>query len=289
VRSEIREALKNFNTNPFSTAAFHEDALNAEDEILMQISDQIKRVTLQDIGEYISLDSSNYTSNVNFNSSNYTNNVNFNSSNYTSRIEGELSDRIGYPFSIIPPRLTSGVYVPLKAQELQLTETNTVVGTHTAAILVLEGQIESMVVVGGIIGLITGGTLGGAINLANTANNKANLANDKVDNLIITTTQDKEDTSNYVRNTSNIISTTVNFNDFNSSNYVASTSNLISTTVNLYDDNSSNYVASTSNLISTTINLYDDNSSNYVASTSNLISTKVNLNDVNSSNYVEST
>ena len=58
VRTEIREALKNFNTNPFSTAGLHEDALNAEDEILMQISDQTKRVTLQDIGGYLNVTSS---------------------------------------------------------------------------------------------------------------------------------------------------------------------------------------------------------------------------------------
>ena len=55
VRNKIREALKNFNTNPFSTAGLHEDALNAEDEILMQISDQTKRVTLQDIGGYLDM------------------------------------------------------------------------------------------------------------------------------------------------------------------------------------------------------------------------------------------
>ena len=74
VRSEIREALKNINLNPFASAGLYEDALNAEDEILMQISDQTKRVTLQDIGGYIganltveNVDTSNYvisTSNI---------------------------------------------------------------------------------------------------------------------------------------------------------------------------------------------------------------------------------
>jgi uncharacterized glyoxalase superfamily protein PhnB len=69
VRNEIREALKSFNTNPFSTAGFHEDALNAEDEILMQISDQTKRVTLQDIDGYIG---ANLTvENVRLHTSNY--------------------------------------------------------------------------------------------------------------------------------------------------------------------------------------------------------------------------
>jgi len=53
VRNEIREAFKSINTNPFSTAGLHEDTVNAEDEILMQISEQTKRVTLQDIDGYI--------------------------------------------------------------------------------------------------------------------------------------------------------------------------------------------------------------------------------------------
>ena len=50
VRSEIREALKSFNSNPFASAGLYEDALNAEDAILMQISDQTKKVTLEDLG-----------------------------------------------------------------------------------------------------------------------------------------------------------------------------------------------------------------------------------------------
>jgi len=45
VAREIREALKNINMNPFATAGLHEDDLYAEDEILMQISDETKRVT----------------------------------------------------------------------------------------------------------------------------------------------------------------------------------------------------------------------------------------------------
>jgi len=53
VRSEIRESLKSINTNPFSSVGLYEDPLNAEDEILIQINDQTKRVTLQDIDRYI--------------------------------------------------------------------------------------------------------------------------------------------------------------------------------------------------------------------------------------------
>jgi len=68
----------------------------------------------------ISLDSSNYTSNVSFNSSNCTGNVSLNSSNYTERIELELSDRIGFPASLFPLTLPSGVYMPMKAQELEI-------------------------------------------------------------------------------------------------------------------------------------------------------------------------
>jgi len=55
VRSEIREVLKSINTNPFSSAGLYEDALNAEDEILMQINDQTKRVTLEEITGYINV------------------------------------------------------------------------------------------------------------------------------------------------------------------------------------------------------------------------------------------
>jgi len=103
--------------------------LNTFDEEIENTSNYATRISL-DSSNYISnvsLDSSNYTSNVSLDSSNYTSNVNFNSSNYTSRIETELSDRIGYPFSIIPPRFSSGIYTPLKAQELQLAETDTLV------------------------------------------------------------------------------------------------------------------------------------------------------------------
>jgi len=61
VRSEIREALKSFNSNPFASAGLYEDALSAEDAILMQISDQTKRVTLEDLGGYIGALSANLT------------------------------------------------------------------------------------------------------------------------------------------------------------------------------------------------------------------------------------
>jgi len=55
-----------------------------------------------------------------------------------------------------------------------------------------------------------GGTLGGAITIANNAKNKANEAITKVDNLIISTTIDKADTSNDVLNTSSVITTRIN-------------------------------------------------------------------------------
>ena len=58
VRSEIREALKSFNSNPFASAGLYEDALNAEDAILIQISDQTKKVTLEDLGGYLNIDAS---------------------------------------------------------------------------------------------------------------------------------------------------------------------------------------------------------------------------------------
>jgi hypothetical protein len=242
----------------------------------------------------ISLDSSNYTSNVNFNSSNYTSNVNINnisytgnvninSSNYTERINNELSDRIGFPAALFPFQLPTGVYYPLKQQEVILGEVGNVVGLHTLAIAGIEEQIVGLVGTGGIIGIITGGFVGTALTTATNAQNTANSANNKVDNLIISTTTDKVNTSNYIINTSNIILT-------NTSNYIIDTSNiLINNTQNkigiakaemalIFDiqiANTSNYVRNTSNIITT-------NSSNYVLNTSNIISTRI----TNLPNYV---
>jgi hypothetical protein len=177
----------------------------------------------------ISLDSSNYTSNVNFNSSNYTSNLYINSSsnisldssnytsnisldssNYTGRINNELSDRIGFPAALFPFQLPTGVYYPLKQQEVILGEVGNVVGLHTLAIAGIEEQIVGLVGTGGIIGIITGGFVGTALTTATNAQNTANSANNKVDNLIISTTTDKANTSNFIINTSNVISTRIN-------------------------------------------------------------------------------
>jgi len=53
---------------------------------------------------------------------------------------------------------------------------------------------------GGEVGLIAG-----AVTMAGVAYDKANLALNKVDNLVVSTTQDKIDTSKYILNTSNAI------------------------------------------------------------------------------------
>ena len=84
-----------------------------------------------------------------FNSSNYTSNVSLDSSNYTGKINGELSDRIGFPASLYPLVLPSGVYIPIKAQELEIAEVAQIVGAHTGAIFGIEQQILGIVGVGG--------------------------------------------------------------------------------------------------------------------------------------------
>ena len=144
--------------------------------------------------------SSNKTSNVSLDSSNYTSNVNVNSSNYTTIIKEELSDRIGFPASLFPVTLPSGVYIPIKAQEIEIAEVGRVVGLHAIAIGGIEKQIWTLVgVEGGEAGLIAG-----AITTAGTAYNKATNALNKINNLTVSTTQDTEDTSNYTIHTSNV-------------------------------------------------------------------------------------
>jgi len=147
----------------------------------------------------------NDTSNFIIETSNIVSNHILNTSNYTTRIEGQLSDRIGYPAPLFPLEQPTGVYFPLKTQELLLADAGRVLGAHTIALAGIEEQILGLVGTGGIIGLITGGAVGTALSIANTAKNRADDANDKVDDLIISTTQDKEDTSNFIIDTSNII------------------------------------------------------------------------------------
>jgi len=77
---------------------------------------------------------SNYVTQISLDSSNYTSNVNFNSSNYTDRMNEDLSDRIEFPASLILFVLSSGVYIPIKAQELEIGQVSQLVGVHTGAI-----------------------------------------------------------------------------------------------------------------------------------------------------------
>jgi len=159
----------------------------------------------------ISLDSSNYTSNVNFNSSNYTGSVSY-FSNCTGRIEEELGDRIESPASLLPFVLPSGVYIPIKAQELEIAQVAQLVGAHTGANFGKEQQIAGIVgTVGGAGGLIGGAiaTAGSAVITANNAYSKAQEALTKANNLIVSTTTDKADTSNYIIDTSNVTSTRI--------------------------------------------------------------------------------
>jgi len=147
----------------------------------------------------ISLDSSNYTSNVNFNLSNdtsnytsnqninssnyiknvninnisYTGNVNINSSNYTERINNDLSDRIGFPALLFPVTLPSGVYVPLKAQEVILSTLGELVGAQGVAIT------SAASVAASAFGIATGAAAAAGIGIS-----KADAVDARVTNLI---------------------------------------------------------------------------------------------------------
>jgi len=185
--------------------------LNTFDEEIQNTSNYTSNVNSNSSNytSNVNFNSSNYTSNVSLYSSNYTSNVSLDSSNYTGRINNELSDRIGFPAALFPFQLPTGVYYPLKQQEVILGEVGNVVGLHTIAIAGIEEQVLALVGTGGIIGIITGGAVGTALTTAANAQNTANTANNKVDNLIISTTTDKANTSNFIINTSNVISTRI--------------------------------------------------------------------------------
>jgi len=126
--------------------------------------------------DVIGLNSSNYTDVIGFNSSNYTDVIDNYSSNYTERINQELSDRIGFPAPLFPVEIPTGVYFPLKQQELIIADVGRVVGLHTIAIGTIEEQILALVGTGGIIGIITGGAVGTALTTAANAKSKVEEA-----------------------------------------------------------------------------------------------------------------
>ena len=90
------------------------------------------------------LDTSNIIDNHILDTSNIIGNHNLDTSNYTTRIEEELSDRIGYPASLNPFELPSGVYIPIKAQEIEIAEVGRVVGLHTGAIYAIEQDDDDL-------------------------------------------------------------------------------------------------------------------------------------------------
>jgi len=98
------------------------------------------------------------------------------SSNYTKRINEELSNRIGFPALLYPFELPTGVYIPLKAREIEIAEVAQVVGFHTIAIGGIEKQILALVGTGGIVGLITGGAVGTVISKADAAQTTTDAA-----------------------------------------------------------------------------------------------------------------
>jgi len=79
------------------------------------------------------------------------------------------------------------------------------------------------------------------------------------------------DTSNYVLQTSNLVSDNLNIAINDTSNYVLQTSNLVSDNLNIAINDTSNYVLQTSNLVSDNLNIAINDTSNYVLQTSNLV------------------
>jgi len=112
------------------------NSINYTDEIGLNSSNYTDEIGLNSSNytDVIGLNSSNYTDEIGFNSSNYTDVIDNYSSNYTERINQELSDRIGFSAPLFPAELPSGVYIPLKAQELEIAAVSQIVGLHTTAI-----------------------------------------------------------------------------------------------------------------------------------------------------------
>ena len=108
------------------------------------------------------------------------------------------------------------------------------------------------------------------------------------------------DTSNYVSQTSNLISQNLNTAISDTSNYILridgevntniiDTSNILYMQSSNFDAHTSNYVSLTSNLLSNNLNTAISDTSNYVSQTSNLISSNLNLAIDDTSNYVSLT
>jgi len=92
---------------------------------------------------------SDIISNYILDTSNVISNHILDTSNYTTRIEEELCDRIGYPASLFPIELPTGVCIPIKAQEVEIAEVGRVVALHTGAICTVQQQVLGIVGVGG--------------------------------------------------------------------------------------------------------------------------------------------
>ena len=104
---------------------------------------------------------------------------------------------------------------------------------------------------GGIVSLLSGGLVGTALSVANSAKTSAELALERLDNLIIQTDIEITNTSNYVLNTSNILYNHIVINSNLLNNRIINNSNVLNTRI--FD--TSNFLYHTSNLVNDKINI----------------------------------
>ena len=192
----------NFNFNDINIRIVNIDTSNNARFLDSNSSNYTNKIVLNSSNytDKIGFNSSNYSDYIGLNSSNYTDVIDSYSSNYTKRINEELSDRIGFPAIAYPLDLPSGVYIPLKAQELILANVSELVGAHTGAIAGIQEEIIALVgVEGGAVGIVGGAAVvaGEAYTKAGEAETTANQAQTTANNALTTanTANGKSDTA----------------------------------------------------------------------------------------------
>ncbi len=128
--------------------------------------------------------------------------------------------------------------------------------------------------------------------IANITANDGNVSNyvNAVDTRLSVLIADNDvDTSNYVKETSNILAVDYNRLNGNVSNYVNAVDTRLSALIAYNDVDTSNYVKETSNILAVDYNRLNGNVSNYVNAVNTRLSDLIAFNDVDTSNYVKET
>ena len=97
------------------------------------------------------------------------------------------------------------------------------------------------------------------------------------------------DTSNYIKETSNVLATDYNRLNGNASNFITSVDTRLSALIAYNDTDTSNYVKETSNVLATDYNRLNGNASNFITSVDTRLSALIAYNDTDTSNYVKET